>query len=168
MFTISKELWLTYNNNQERIQLPVNPPELSISNGSQNDSYNVSRLGEVTVIQDPKAKIFSCECFFPAKAGPYLNIVATSLKEPSFYVSTIDTWKKSGNPVRFIVTGSDINYLCSIEDFSYSEKAGDVDTLYYSLTLKEYRIITPRTLQEFDGELVAQDKSNRPGVIIYD
>jgi hypothetical protein len=163
---MSKELWLTSNNNQERIQLPVNPPELSISNGSQNETFNVSKLGEVTIIQDPKAKTFSFECFFPAKSGPYLNIVATSLKEPSVYVSTIDTWKASGNPVRFIVTESDINFLCSIEDFSYSEKAGDVGTIYYTLSLKEYRIVTPRTLQEIDGKLVAQDKPKRPGVIL--
>ena len=159
---MSKELWLTFNNNYEQIQIPVNPPELSISNGSQNDSFTVSRLGEITVIQDPKAKVFSFECFFPAKPGPYLNIMPDALKEPDYYVNQIDAWKNSGKPVRFIVTNSDINYLCSIEDFSYSERAGDVDTIYYSLTLKEYKVITPRTLYEIDGILVAQDKPNRP------
>lgn len=160
---MSKEIWLTFDNNREYIQLPVNPPELSVGNGSQNESFNVSRLGEVTVIQEPKAKTFSFESFFPATPGPYLDILPDDLKPPWLYVLIIDTWKNSGQPVRFLITESDINYLCSIEDFSYSEKAGDVDTIYYSLTLKEYKIVTPRKLEQKNGKLISKNKPKRPG-----
>jgi hypothetical protein len=162
---MSKELWLTFDNGKETLQLPVNPPELSIGQGSQNDSIDVFNLGEVTILQKPKAMTFGFECFFPSKPGPYLNITDDQLKEPSYYIEMINKWRASYKPVRFIVTETEINYLCSIEAFDYTERAGDVGTLYYSLSLKEYKVVTPRELKSIDGVLVYETKPNRPGAI---
>jgi hypothetical protein len=162
---MSKELWLTFDNNKETLQLPVNPPELSVGQGSQNDSIDVFNLGEVTILQKPKAMTFGFESFFPSMPGPYLNISEDRLKVPAYYVEVINKWRASYKPVRFIVTETEINSLCSIEDFSYSERAGDVGTLYYSLSLKEYKVITPRVMKNINGILVYDTKPSRPGAI---
>lgn len=159
---MSKELWLTYDTYKETIQIPVNPPELKIASGSQNDSFNVFNLGEVTVLQKPKAATFSFESFFPKLPGPYLDIIPDNLWDPELYVAQINLWRSEYHPVRFIVTDTEINTLCSIEDFSYSERAGDVGTIYYSITLKEYNVITPRVLKNVNGQLVYETKPNRP------
>lgn len=162
---MSKELWLTFDNNNETLQLPVNPPELSVGQDSQNDSIDVFNLGEVTILQKPKAITFGFNSFFPETPGPYLNISEDKLKQPNYYIEMINKWRASYKPVRFIVTETEINYLCSIETFDYTERAGDVGTLYYSLSLKEYKVITPRELKNINGVLVYETKPNRPGAI---
>ena len=159
---MSKEIWLTYDTYRETIQIPVNPPELKVSSGSQNESYNVLNLGEVTVFQKPKAAVFIFESFFPKLPGPYLDISPDKLWEPQLYIDRIDLWRVGYHPVRFIVTDSEINTLCSIEDFSWSERGGDVGTIYYSLTLKEYPVLTPRVLKNINGKLVYETKPTRP------
>lgn len=159
---MSKELWLTCDTYQETLQIPVNPPELKISSGSQNDSFNVFNLGEVTVLQKPKASTYIFESFFPKMPGPYLDINPDDLWEPGLYVAQISIWQSQYRPIRFIVTDSNINILCSIEDFSYSERGGDVDTIYYSLTLKEYNVLTPRILKNVNGKLLYEAKPIRP------
>lgn len=156
---MSKEVWLTYHNGGESLKFPVNPEELSIGSGSKNETFDVANLGEVTVIQAPGAKTYSFSSIFPATAGPYLSIREDALEAPYDYVDKIEAWKSGDEPVRFIVTDTNVNTLCSIEDFSYSEKGGDVDTVYYSLSLKEYKIITPR---QMNGSGAISGKPSRP------
>ena len=47
----------------------------------------------------------------------------------------------------FYRDGNDDKYFCIIEDFSYSEQGGDVGSLHYSLTLKEYKEVHARQVK---------------------
>lgn len=142
------EIWLSYNNKAEEFQLPVNPPELVVGNGSQNESVSVHRLGEATIIQDPVLKTFTFSSFFPQEFGPYCEVTEGELKEPWHYVEILERWKNTGWPIRFIVTSSPINFPVTIENFTYRERGGDVGTLYFDLSLKEYKFIKVRTIEE--------------------
>ncbi|KGK88043.1 LysM peptidoglycan-binding domain-containing protein [Clostridium sp. HMP27] len=137
------EMWLTVNDNRDRLQLPVNPPSIDIDAGSQNTTVNVSGLGEVTILQEPGAKVFEFAAIFPSTYGPYCEFV--KIPNPWDAVSFIEKYK-SQSPFRFIITNTPINMLVSVEEFKYSEKAGDIGTLNYSLKLKEYRIVKPRQI----------------------
>jgi nucleoid-associated protein YgaU len=158
------EFWLSYNNSAERLQLPVNPGEIEIDNGSQNTTLSISRLGEVTIIQDPVLKIFEFSSFFPVAYGPFCS--NKNIPEPWAAVQIIERWKNTGWPIRFIVTGTPINFPVTIEDFIYKEQGGDVGTIYYDISLKEYRFIVPRLLETtaVNGQeiVTVQQASARP------
>ncbi|WP_020620259.1 LysM peptidoglycan-binding domain-containing protein [Paenibacillus daejeonensis] len=157
------EFWFKFNNGAEQLQLPVNPEEISIESGSQNTSVNVAGLGEISIIQDPVLLTFEFSSFLPKVWGPYCAY--RNLPSPWVVRNTIERWRRSGIPVRFIITRTPINYAATIDDFSVSERAGE-DGLNFSLTLKEYRMIKPRKLSPDHagyGELTTGDDSNRPG-----
>lgn len=137
------EIWLTANENKDRLQLPVNPASIDISSGSNNTSVEVAGLGDVTILQEPQAKEFELSSQFPATYGPYCEYI--NIPSPWEAVSFIEKYK-SKQPFRFIVTNTPINLLVSVEDFKYYEMAGDVGTLYYSIKLKEYRVVKPRQI----------------------
>ncbi|MFX3631848.1 MAG: LysM peptidoglycan-binding domain-containing protein [Candidatus Pristimantibacillus sp.] len=158
------ELWLSYNNNAERLQLPVNPAEITIGSGSQNSSVSISGVGEVSIIQDPVLKTFEFSSFFPATWGPYCAY--KQIPNPWTAHATIERWRRTRRPIRFIMTETPINFAVTVEDFVIKPQAGDVGTLYYDITLHEYRFIRPRKLEQkkVDGkDIVTTDNtSSRP------
>ena len=55
-------------------------------------------------------------------------------------VAKIKKWMDKGEVLRFIVTGTEINFQVRITDFEYSEQDGTRD-VYFTINLKEYRKI---------------------------
>lgn len=131
------KMYLTFNNEKERLRIPELPEVIEITAGSKNESIDIVGLGEITIFQDRPALQIAFQSFFPAES---------SLPQQS--IDTLLRWKeaKPKKPVHLIVTGTKINMFCSIENLIYSEKGGDVGTLYYSLTLKEYRDVKVKTI----------------------
>lgn len=134
------EMWLTYDAEKEKIKIPVLPETLSVSDDSGNDSVRLTDLGETTILQSPSAKQISFSSFFPAASFPGVTVSDSPLS----LVQRIQKWKRGDKPVHFLVTQCGLDLYCTIERFSYSESGGDVGTISYSLTLKEYREITVR------------------------
>lgn len=136
------EFWIS--SGKEKIRIPVLPGALNVGNPSQNESINVSNLGEVVIIQDPAALTFGFSSFFPLRQGSFVEY--KNFKKPWDIVKVIEKWKSSGEPIRFVVTGTPINVPVSIEDFSYEERGGSVGDIYYSLSLKEYKYVAVRKI----------------------
>ena len=59
-------IWLSYNNQEEGFQIPVNPENIEISDGINSKTYDVAGLGEINVIKDQKLTEYSFSGFFPA------------------------------------------------------------------------------------------------------
>jgi nucleoid-associated protein YgaU len=123
-------------------RLPVNPGGLSMSNPSGNQFLTVQQLGEITIMGDDMLESFTFESFFPYRYGPYCEY--TILRNPWDVVEMIKEWKKG--PVRFVVTETKINLLCTIEEFNPDLRAGEHEDIYYSMTLKQYRAPTVRKI----------------------
>ena len=138
------EMWLTFGSGKEKLRFPVMPGVLNVSNGSDNESVMISRLGEVTIIQDPTAKTFHFSSFFPREESPLTEY--TGILYPWGYIKMIERWKSSGKPARLIVTGTPINFAVSIEDFPYREGEKDVGDYDFELLLKEYQFIERRKM----------------------
>lgn len=133
-------IWLSWNNQEQGFQLPINPSSIEMSDGNKSTTYDISNLGEVNVIKDRKLTQYSFESFFPV-VGNHTHLLATNLVlEPMRYVEYIENWMNSKRPIRFIFTGStfDINIPASIESFTWREVAGSVGDIEYSITLKKY------------------------------
>lgn len=136
------QMWITGNAEQEWLQIPVLPEKFTVSIGSKNTSVDVTGLGEITIKQSRPAYQFSFSSFFPASTFPGINNVP--LTDPLRCVERIEGWIDSKRPVHIIITGAGVNAYCTIEKFSHYEQGGDVGTIHYDLSLKEYREVTIR------------------------
>jgi nucleoid-associated protein YgaU len=139
------QMWLTYNGEKEKICFPVLPEIVNIKKGAKNKSVDVQGLGEVVIKQDPAAIIITFSSFFPATLFPGAQL--ENLLSPSDLKDKITIWQKSDKPVHFLVTGTTINIYCVIDTFNYYEKGGDIGTLHYTLTLREYKEVKARQVK---------------------
>lgn len=156
------EMWITYDAEKEKIQLPVLPLSFKVKNGSKNDSMNIVGLGEIVIMQSRPALQFSFSSFFPAAKFPGLQV--SKITKPQTLIEKINTWKASKKPVHFIATACGVDIYASIEDFSYSEEGGDPGTYQYSITLKEYREISVRQVKVDIPKAKATVKKEEPRV----
>lgn len=134
-------IYLSYNNNEELIELPILPEKIEISGSGANKSSEVLSLGEITQLKLPKLFSLQIDTEFPAEWTPICEVSASKLKSPFDYISMIEKWRRTLRPIRFVFTGStvDINSPVSIESFTYTENGGDVGTFKVKIKLKEYR-----------------------------
>ncbi len=153
------EMWLTYNAEAEKIRFPVLPEKIDISKGLSSTSVNIQDLGEVVIIQDRKAIKISFSSFLPATTFP--GVKYQELTPPYDIKDKITIWQKSGKPVHFIVTGTTINLYCIIESFDYYEQGGDVGSIHYSLTLKEYQEVTAKQVTIENKTAMVEDTETR-------
>ncbi|WP_102271309.1 LysM peptidoglycan-binding domain-containing protein [Cytobacillus massiliigabonensis] len=159
------EFWLSYNNGAEKLRLPVNPATLNVKSPFENTDISITHFGEYTVIGERGAAEFSFESFFPKHYNETYCEYA-SFPMPSECIRTIENWRDKRKPLRFIVTGSNVNYAVTIRDFSYEvQRAGSPGDIYYSLSLKEYRFLdTGATPKDVTAKPKAAGKQ-RPPVI---
>lgn len=133
------EYWLSFNNGAEKLQLPVPPAEFELAQGNVNTVINVYSIGEVNLIGKSKLATITLESYFPAQE--YSFCVYKGFPKPYECINMIENWRKSGKPIRLIVTETPINLACAIENFNYREQDGTGD-VYFTLELKEYRFLT--------------------------
>lgn len=156
------QFWFSYNAGKEKLQLPVLPEKINIKSGSKNSSVDVVSLGEITIIQDRAAYVYSWESFFPAGAFPGIQV--EKLTKPLKIIKQILKWKQSEKPVLFTVTKLNLNTYCTIEAFNYYEQGGDPGTIHYSITLKEFREVQARKIKvkkDKKGKSQASVKKNK-------
>jgi len=133
------EFWIQ-KENDSKLQLPVKPSEFTVTVMSRNTVVNVIQIGDVNLMGKTGLREISLSSFFPAKDYNFSN--NSGRKEPLAYVEKIEAWRKSGEPIRVIITGV-LNMECSIESFSYGERDATGD-IYYTMALKEYKKIKTR------------------------
>lgn len=138
----SYQMWLTYNAEAEKLRIPVLPEKFSVSLGSNNSSVDVVGLGEIVIKQARPALQFSFSSFFPKKTFPGVSV--SGLTSPLTCVEKLKKWYDGDKPVHLILTDVGVDVYCTIESFTYYEQGGDVGTIHYSMTLKEYREVTVR------------------------
>ena len=153
------EIWLTFDGDKQRILFTVLPDTINWQCGSYNESVKISGLGEITIPQNRPAYVFSFSSFFPAKT--FRGITSEERMYPHGLVQQILYWKNSGKPVHFMILGVKINMFCTIEEFNISENGGDVGTIYYSIKLKEYRVITVRQIKVKDNTASLSNANKR-------
>ena len=118
------------------MRIPVLPSEYSVSSTQNNTVVNVIGLGDVVLKGKRGLRSISFSSFFPMRydAG-YCEY--SSIKSPRTYVDLIEKMKRAGT-VKLIITGTPINFRCTIESFDWGENDGTGD-ITYTLTFQEYR-----------------------------
>lgn len=160
--TSKYQMWLTFNGEKEKIQLPVLPSSFQVKNGSNNDSVDVVGLGEIVIMQSRPALQFSWSCFFPATRFPGIQV--STITKPLSLVQKINEWKAGKQPIHLIATAVGIDLYATIESFNYSEEGGDPGTYQYSISLKEYREIAVRQVEVDVSKATATVQQAEPRV----
>lgn len=153
------KIYLSFNNQAEAFEFPVLPEEVEIKESGNNKSHILQNIGEITVINRIKAPTLKLESFFPINSGPY--VTSKYLLKPNEYIEKIKRWRDTGKPVRLVITGTSVylSWACTIEDFSYKEKAGAVGDIEYTISFKEYRWFKVKKV-----EIVSDSKTSQPAI----
>ena len=134
------KIYLSINNSEEVILLPVTPPNLELERSwdnqevkGLNQSFNLGGNEEL--------KKISIESFFPIRDYPFsLNNTMYGME----YVETIERWTKNKYPIRIIiinekVSAFNLNMPVLIEKFN--TKVGKDDDIYYTMDLREFKFV---------------------------
>lgn len=142
------DIYLSVNNREEIIKIPVIPSEFTISKPQSLQTFETVSKGNLQLIGAPKLKGITIESFFPVRDYPYLRDRSMKGWE---YVYKIDIWIQKKLPIRLIVSDTPINMVVAVKDFSYTVKAdGD---LWYTLTLEQFNLLGYENPQEDEEEI---------------
>lgn len=123
--------------------LPINPQQLELTEEQLNEKTNLLNIGEVNLLGRRGLIKGPISSFFPSALSPFYRYAN---REPQEYVQQLQKWKRSGKPIRLIVSDLDLNLMMSIDKLSIRQNEGDQD-IYYTLELAEYRKLNVATVQ---------------------
>ena len=115
--------------------MPVMPSSYNWTNGKKMETINISQLGDV--FRPGGRARFSGSLEFLLPAQRYAFMEAQARPDPQYYLDALDAMAASDEPVRLIITGTDINVLVYIEEVAASERDGTRDR-YATVTMREY------------------------------
>lgn len=146
------------------INIPVLPAKLNVSSPGKNERVTVLELGEVLLLRKKGLRILSWESFFPVLKAPY---TVGQIRDPVSIVQAIQKARDQKSPVRFLITGTDLdcNLRMGIDSFEYEERSGELGDLYYTIKLYEWKDISPKriVLPEKKEEPAKTQEPERPG-----
>lgn len=139
-------LYLQEKDGKMVYQIPVNPEIFRTDIQANLDNYNVLNTGDIIRIRKPQLKTWNWD-------GVFLNDLANPLNSygvifpPTTYVYLFEKWMKNKTVLKFMVNSFSLlnklckgeNRLCTIENFKYEDRGGEVGDIYYSIQLREYR-----------------------------
>lgn len=130
-----------FDKNNETIRLPVNPESIKIEKGQAVETYDVLKLGKVSISSGVEPDKYSLEAELPGKHYRYV-VTSGDFKPADFYLNKFKEWMEAKEPVRFIKNnseGDDLSTLVLIESLDISEKAGEEGDYIISFNLIEYK-----------------------------
>lgn len=127
------------------ITIPVLPAKLKVTSPGKNETTTVLELGEILILRKKGLRTLAWDSFFPVNDAPF---VTGRITDPVEIVQAIQKARDSASPVRFLITGTDldINVRMGVETFDYEERAGELGDFYYSIKLSEWKDYSPRRI----------------------
>lgn len=129
----TRTVLLWHNNGEERIYLTVNPAEIRVSRPNENRVVSLAMGGTVNIWGGRGLREVVLTTFLPSESSPFYS--GTS---PDSVLAMLRRWQDSGDPIRLILSGSDINDAFLIEDLTELLREGDQD-VGIALSLREYK-----------------------------
>lgn len=129
------------------LRLPVNPSEVNIRHEKKYETINIINMGEVDFPQGEKVKEITFSSFFPNEYDPsYCNY--SNIPNPDKAMNMLDKWTNSQEPVRLIITETNINLLVLISAHYPSFKGEDPGDIYFDLTCRTWRDVNIKRVGE--------------------
>lgn len=153
----TRTILIWHNNGEQRITFTVNPAELSISRPSVNQVYTLAMGGAVNAWGGRGLREVRLKTFLPAASSPFY-----AGTDGQTVLSRLKAWQDSGDPVRLIISDSDINDAFLIEDVTETLREGDRD-IGLTVTLREYKFKSALAAQAGTDMTVRADERSLPG-----
>lgn len=148
----------------QELNIPVLPEKLNVSSPGTNERVTVLEVGEVLILKKKGLRILTWDSLFPATSAPYTT---GEVLDPLTIVRAIQTARDDKTPVRFLITGTDLdcNIRMGIESFEYEERSGELGDFYYTIKLYEWKDISPKriVLQESSEPVAEVQEPERTG-----
>ena len=129
----TRTVLLWHNNGEERIYFTVNPAEINISRPNCNRVFSLAMGGTASAWGGRGLREVRLRTFLPWEGSPFYGG-----QPPEAVLAMLRRWQDSGDPVRLILSESDINDAFLIEDVTETLREGDRD-VGLSLFLREYK-----------------------------
>lgn len=130
----TRTILLWHNSGERRITFTVNPEEVAISRPNTNRILPLAMGGTVNAWGGRGLREVKIATFLPSIDSPFFG--GTSAET---VLSELRRWQDSGDPVRLIISESDINDAFLIENVTEVLREGDKD-VGLALTLREYKL----------------------------
>ena len=151
------------------LELPITPPELSIKVGSNNEKVSLINGGDINVLKSPTLTDIEFEARFPMRQYPY----GRQFVDFQHYFDFFKDLKENKKMFRFIVTRLgdwDTNLLMAIEEMNFQESHDEGDDVIIEFSLrqaKEYGVKTlksdkPTTTSTSSTSAPKRDTTNAP------
>ena len=147
----TRTVLLWHNNGEERIYFTVNPARLTVTRPNENRVRSLAMGGTVNIWGGRGLREVRLTTFLPSAYSPFFDG-----KEPESVLAMLKSWQDSGDPVRLIISGSDINDAFLIEDVTETLREGDGD-ITLTLTLREYKFAS-ELAKDADGAVQSAGK----------
>lgn len=127
-------------NDKHIFRFPILPSTINVQDYAIINDSNITGLGDVAIFGGKGLRTIEISSFFPNPKRKYKFVNYSNYPKQWDCVSKIRGYMNNGEVMRFIVTGTEINFQVRITDFTFSQQDGTGD-VYYTINLKEYREI---------------------------
>ncbi|RKN86033.1 LysM peptidoglycan-binding domain-containing protein [Paenibacillus ginsengarvi] len=134
----------------QKLWFPVNPSEINIRRDRSLETFQIINLGEVDFPYGEKIKEISFSSFFPAESDPSYCRYET-IPDPQQTMNLINTWMSDRQPLRLMITPTEVNVLVIISSHNSSFRANEPGDVYFDLTFRTWREYRIRTIEELSG-----------------
>ena len=136
-------IWMNYDNDKKQYQVPMNPESIQIKIDGKAVTSDIDRLGTLLHKGKRGPMQISWSSYFPATYGSYCTCQKKNFKSPQTMHKWILALMNAANPLHLVFSGAfSLNIYAVITSYTATEEGGDVGTISYSITLKEYRSVT--------------------------
>lgn len=142
----------------EQLLFAVNPGEISLSRPNRNRVFDLALGGSVNLWGGRGLRQVRLSTFLPHGDSPFFAGVT-----PEEALARLRRWQDSGDPVRLIVSNSDVNDTFLIEDVTQIYREGDRD-VGLEVALREFK---PLSAAPGSGDGTAQRPDERPAQTTY-
>ncbi|WP_199615551.1 LysM peptidoglycan-binding domain-containing protein [Paenibacillus alkalitolerans] len=153
------DFYLTSIKQNQRLQLPMNPKEITANTGARVISFETIALGEISKPKGKKAARIPLEGIFPGASRQSLGITK-DWKEPRYYVDILQKWRDNGEQLRLLVTETPLNLDVFIDTFDHTYTGGHGD-ISYRIDLVQDIPLRIYTVQEAQQQTASSPKSSR-------
>lgn len=157
----TRTVLLWHNNGETQFTLAVNPASITVSRPNVNRVESLALGGQINLWGGRGLREVKLETFLPRDGSRFFQ--GTS---PDTILSLLKAWQDSGNPIRLIISGTDINDAFLIEDVSQCFREGDED-IWLTLQLREYKFQSLTTQNQGDSSQSAGREDERTTPATY-
>ena len=107
----TRTVLLWHNNGETQFTFAVNPADITVSRPNVNRVADLALGGQINLWGGRGLREVRLDTFLPREGSPFF-----SGRSPDAILSLLKTWQDSGDPIRLIISGTDINDAFLIED----------------------------------------------------